>query len=124
MSFPTPVFENTEIHLHYPQLANRQDTTLEGLQEELAAWETAYRSSKAAAGPAKWRLHAEFIQDTYSSIVRGLVQRKEQATQAELAAAAQRATDVEHRLHQVSHRDCLYPIEACKAIVVTANRAP
>lgn len=70
------------------QLANREGTTLAQLEGPLREWEAAYRGAKNTAGPAKWQLHAEFLQGTYRSIVTGLARRQEHAAEAARNAAA------------------------------------
>jgi len=86
-----------------PQMASNSSTSLEALQKELSAWEAKYDAAAATNGPAKWRLHAEFMQNTYSSIVAGVVQRQEQAAKLERAQAAEKAQEFGRRLKQVGN---------------------
>lgn len=46
------------------QVARAPGATLEQLQAQLAAFDREYAASAAAAGPVKWRRHAEFMRDT------------------------------------------------------------
>jgi len=89
------------------QLASNSGTRLEVLQKELAAWEARYDQAEGTSGPAKWRLHAEFMHNTYSSIVAGVAQRQEQAAQLERAQAAEKAQEFGRRLKQVGCLDGL-----------------
>jgi hypothetical protein len=46
------------------QAARAPNATLEQLQTQLAAFDREYAASTDAAGPVKWRRHAEFMRDT------------------------------------------------------------
>ncbi|KAK9825847.1 hypothetical protein WJX81_003554 [Elliptochloris bilobata] len=82
---------------HLTQVAAREDATVELLQRELGAWEARYRASPAAAGAAKWRLHADFVSGPFAAMVTGVAARQE-------AAARQRAADAERRAEQAEAR--------------------
>lgn len=83
------------------QIANTDTATLQQLQSELAKWEAAYKDVPGTNGPAKWRLHAEFMQGTYAGIAAGVVQRQEHAAASERRATTERLKEHERRLHQV-----------------------
>lgn len=53
-------------HLYAWQSARAPGATMEQLQAELAAFDKEYAASPVAAGPVKWRRHAEFMRDTCS----------------------------------------------------------
>ena len=82
-------------------MASSSNTTLEDLQKEVSAWESSYDKAPKTSGPAKWRLHADFMHSTYSNIVVGVVQRQEQAARAERAQAAERQRSFDQKLKQV-----------------------
>lgn len=82
-------------------MASKTTTTLEDLQRELQSWQQQYEGAPKTEGPAKWRLHAEFMHKTYASIVAALVQRQDQAARAERAQAAERQRNYDQRLAQV-----------------------
>jgi hypothetical protein len=88
---------------YFLQLASNSSTSLDALQKELRAWDANYDGAAGTSGPAKWRLHAEFMQNTYSSIMAGVVQRQEQAAKLERAQAAEKAQEFGRRLKQVSN---------------------
>ena len=83
------------------QIASQDSATLGRLQKELQEWEAAYSSAPSASGSAKWRLHADFMQNTWASIMAGVAQRQEQAAKAERLAAADKARDFDRRLTEV-----------------------
>lgn len=59
-------------------MANRQETTVENLQNALQQWEKSYDTSSKTECTNKWKLHADFIHTTYQSIVFSVVQRNAQ----------------------------------------------
>ena len=74
---------------------------LDDLQREVSSWEATYDKAPGTNGPAKWRLHADFMHKTYNNIVTGVVQRQEQAAKSERAEAADRQRDFNQKLQQV-----------------------
>lgn len=50
------------------QEARAPGATLEQLQAQLKEFDREYAASPAAAGPAKWRRHAEFMRDTCAKL--------------------------------------------------------
>lgn len=84
------------------QMASRNSSTVEDLQKEVSSWETAYDKAPRTQGPAKWRLHADFMHNTYNNIVTAVVQRQEQVAKTERAQAAEKQRSFDERLKQVT----------------------
>ena len=90
------------------QMCREEGATLEVLQAALADFDRKYAAS--AAGPSKWKRHAEFMRDTYAGCVRDLAQRSNQAARQEAAAAASRAQAAQAALTRV----CCPPVSWCR----------
>ncbi|EFN59494.1 hypothetical protein CHLNCDRAFT_56782 [Chlorella variabilis] len=94
----------SEATVRLAALARQEGATVERLQEEVAAFEQAYRASPAATGPTKWPRFAEFTRDAYGGAVRDLAARLDERRRAEAAAAAQAAEVASLKAQQAQQR--------------------
>ena len=81
------------------QVARQEGATLADLQAALQAFDRQYAAT--AAGPDKWRRHAEFMRDVYGAAVRDVAERSSQRSRDEARDAAARAAQAEASLRQV-----------------------
>jgi len=81
------------------QVARQEGATLADLQAALQTFDRQYAAT--AAGPDKWRRHAEFMRDVYGAAVRDVAERSSQRSRDEARDAAARAAQAEASLLQV-----------------------
>ena len=86
-------------HVSCAQVARQEGATLADLQAALQAFDRQYAAT--AAGPDKWRRHAEFMRDVYGAAVRDVAERSSQSARNEARDAAARAAQAEAALRQV-----------------------
>ena len=84
------------------QVARQEGVTLADLQAALQMFDRQYAAT--AAGPDKWRRHAEFMRDVYGAAVRDVAERSSQRARDEARDAAARAAQAEASLRQVQIR--------------------
>ncbi|KAL4431144.1 hypothetical protein ABPG75_006400 [Micractinium tetrahymenae] len=93
-----------EATLRLQALARQEGATVARMQEEVAAFEQAYKASPEATGPTKWPRFAEFLRDAYGGAVRDLSARIEERRKSEAAAAAQAAEVSRLKAQQAEQR--------------------